>query len=201
MDYTKWNDRIKKRSDMVTRLAHLTRGGDEDKAFCNLCKILEDKKLIANNAKGINVSNAKVCCFQEIPLVSIAENLRYEAEINQRNERYSPFGIRVLKGIVFQCGGRPVIYGDPQKLKSIMPVDEHWRIVRMDLSDTGNIIDWSHEREWRYPNDYEFEYSDIEIIVATPHYYKELINWCLENNHLNILKEVNGIVVLNSIYN
>lgn len=187
---------------MVTRLTHLTRGDDDDEAFSRLCKILSDRKLIASDLRGINVGNEKVCCFQELPLISIAENLRFEKSNGQEHKHYSPFGLRFLKGDVFQNGGRPVLYGDSDDLKKKLNREEHWRIVKMDLSDSQNIVDWTHEREWRYKGDYEFAYKDIEIIVATPMYYRKLIEWCLQDEkRMEILKETNGIIVLNSIYN
>lgn len=197
-----WQRRQRLRDDMVTRLTHLTRGNSDDEAFGRLCEILNDSKLIANNSRGTNVGNEKVCCFQETPLMCLAENLRFEEDNQMENMHYSPFGIRVLKGTMFQRGGRPVIYGGSTILKKNLPAEEHWRIVKMDLSDTDNIVDWAHEREWRYKGDYTFDYSDIEIIVATPTYYRKLVEWCLKNEkHTKILKEINGIVVLNSLYN
>lgn len=199
MEKAAWSNRLRERSDMVTRVAHLTRGEDDEKAFENLCSILTSKKLVASNAKGVNVNGAKVCCFQEIPLLSIAENLRVEKEI--KGNRYSPFGLRFLKIDLFRSGGRPVIYGDSEKLKRFIPLDEQWRIVKMDLSDQDQIVDWSHEREWRIDKDYPFEYSDMEIIVSTPLYYRKLVQWCMENSHVDILNQTNGIVVLNSICN
>lgn len=201
MDQKTWGNRLRNRSDMVTRVTHLTRGSSEDTAFNTLCKILIDKKLFASNNKGINVGGAKVCCFQEIPLMSISENLQIEEEIGCAGERYSPFGLRFSKGTLFQKGGRPVIYGDSEELKKALPSSEHWRIVKMDLTDAEKIVDWSHEREWRVVGDYSFDYSEIEIIVATPIYYRELIDWCLSNSHEDILQQINGIVVLNSIIN
>ncbi len=71
----------------------------------------------------------------------------------------------------------------------------------MDLSDARSIVDWSHEREWCFNGDYSFEYEDIEVIVATPEYYRKLVNWCMEEGHQGILQKINGIIVLNSIYN
>lgn len=202
MDANYWQSRIRQRADLVTRLTHLTRGNDDDGAFLRLCNILSDKKLIASDLRGINVGNEKVCCFQELPLVSIAENLRFEKSNGQEHKHYSPFGLRFLKGEIFQNGGRPVFYGDSEDLKKKLNREEHWRIVKMDLSDSQNIVDWTHEREWRYKGDYEFAYKDIEIIVATPKYYRKLIEWCLQDEkRMGILKETNGIVVLNSIYN
>ena len=201
MDVKQWSQRMHERSDMVTRLAHLTRGRSDEEAFETLWKILNDKKLIANDLKGINIGKSKVCCFQEIPLLSIAENLQYEDSINCNGVRYSPFGIRILKGTFFQNGGRPVVYGNTEELKNCVPPCEYWRLVKMDLSDTSNLVDWSHEREWRINKDYPFEYAEIEILVATPEYYRKLVQKCIAENKEDILSKTNGIIVLNSLYN
>lgn len=37
----------------------------------------------------------------------------------------------------------------------------------MDLSNSDNIVDWTHEREWRVPKEIVFEYSQCEIILPT----------------------------------
>ena len=201
MEQSLWQKRLRKRSDMVTRVTHLTRGETDDEAFDVLRKILVEKKLIANNKNGFNVGGAEVCCFQEIPLLSIAENLRYEKDNGWEGMRYSPFGLRFLKVDLYRNGGRPVIYGDSEELKKILDESDYWRIVKMDLSNRDRVVDWSHEREWRINRDYSFEYSDTEIIVSSPLYYHKLIDWCIKSEHMDILQQVNGIVVLSSIYN
>lgn len=191
---------MRTRADLVTRLTHLTRGDSEKTAFERLWRILLDKKLKASNEKGINAAGAMVCCFQEIPLYSIAENLQFEKVSGAYNQRYSAFGIRVLKGQFFQRGGRPVIYAD-DNLKDALPAQFKWEMVSMDLNNPESIVDWSHEREWRINNDYEFDYADVEIIVSTPEYYRLLIERCLSEGHEEIIKNCNGIIVINSVYN
>ena len=195
-----WENRIQNRADLVTRVTHLTRGETEDAAFDRLWRILLDKRIRASNEKGINAGGAMVCCFQEIPLYSIAENLQFEEATGACNRRYSAFGIRVLKGQFFQRGGRPVIYVD-KELKDRLPKQFVWEMVSMDLNDPESIVDWSHEREWRIHNDYVFDYADIEIIVSTPTYYRKLIEKCLAEGHEDIIKSCNGITVMNSVYN
>ena len=50
--------------------------------------------------------------------------------------------------------GRPVIYDKTISAKKYLPENEWWRIVNLDLSDEDRFIDWTHEREWRVPNDF-----------------------------------------------
>ena len=99
---------------------------------------------------------------------------------------------------MFKLGARPVIYGKTEELKRMLPKDEYWRIVNQDLG-SENVVDWSHEREWRHVSDYHFEYSDTEILVKDNCYYFKLIDRCIKENRLDILKSVNGIIPLNSV--
>ena len=80
---------MRTRADLVTRLTHLTRGDSEKTAFERLWRILLDKKLKASNEKGINAAGAMVCCFQEIPLYSIAENLQFEKVSGKKSSAIS----------------------------------------------------------------------------------------------------------------
>lgn len=199
MDDEKWRKRITNRNDLVARITHLTKAKGDKTAFDNLWKILTDKKIIGSGKTGFIVGDKTACCFQEVPLDAIAENLLYE-DIEGKKTRYSAFGIRVHKGDVYRVGGRPVIYGNTEELKSILPSDQYWRIVNMNLTDSNNLIDWSHEREWRVPGDFELDYNRIEIIVESQEYYKKFVKKCIDEEKTEILKEINGIITLNSIY-
>ena len=199
MDDAKWRKRITNRNDLVARITHLTKAREGRTAFDNLWKILTDKKIIGSGNTGFIVGKKTACCFQEVPLNAIAENLLFE-DIEGGKTRYSAFGIRVHKGDFYKVGGRPVIYGDSDELKLILPPDQYWRIVDMNLTDVSNLTDWSHEREWRTPGDFEINYNRIEIIVESQEYYKKFVKKCIDENRLDILQEINGIITLNSIY-
>ena len=192
-----WRDRISSRSDLVARITHLTKGDTDDEAFERLWKILLEKTLIASGNEGYIVGDKKAVCFQEVPLYAIAENLIFEDALEGKN-RYSHFGLRFNKIRMFKLGARPVIYGKTEELKRMLPKDEYWRIVNQDLG-SENVVDWSHEREWRHVSDYHFEYSDTEILVKDNCYYFKLIDRCIKENRLDILKSVNGIIPLNSV--
>ena len=192
-----WRDRISSRSDLAARITHLTRGDTDDDAFETLWKILQEKTLKASGNEGFIVGDKKAVCFQEVPLYAIAENLIFEDALEGKN-RYSHFGLRFNKIWMFRLGARPVIYGKTEELKRMLPKDEYWRIVNQDLG-SENVVDWSHEREWRHVSDYHFEYSDTEILVKDNHYYIKLIKRCIKENRLDILESVNGIIPLNSV--
>lgn len=93
-----------------------------------------------------------------------------------------------------------MIYGNVEELKMQLNEENYWRIVALDYTDKNEIIDWMHEREWRIKGDYVFDYCDIEVIVKNGFYYKKFIRRCIDENNLEMLESINGIISLNSIY-
>lgn len=199
MDHTIWRDRLNTRNDMGARLTHLTRGENDDDAFENLCKILIDKKLKGSGNSGFINGNRKAVCFQDLPLTAIAENLRYEEALNDKI-RYSPFGIRFHKRFIYKNGGRPVIYENKELMKSMLPENEYWRIVDLNLENATSFVDWMHEREWRVPDELVFDYDNIEVIVKQSKYYRKLVEYCRDKDRMDILVGIRGIVTLDSVY-
>ena len=59
--------------------------------------------------------------------------------------------------------------------KKILPEDEWWRIVNLNLDDKSNYIDWMHEREWRLKGDFEFELSQAVVLLSNTTSYKLFI--------------------------
>ena len=196
-----WRGRITYRSDLVARLTHLTgrTAENDDEAFSLLWKILMEKKLLASNANGYIIGNTEAVCFQEVPLSPLAENLLFEDRIKRSEKSYSWFGIRINKGCFFIKGGMPVIYGDKEELKKALPPTMYWRIVNLNLNDSNSIIDWTQEREWRYPGDFSFEWSDIEVVLKNHDYFNKFINLCFVHKQENMLKQINGIITLDSV--
>ena len=201
MNQERWIKHISCRSDFTSRVTHLTRRTDEKTAFEVLCNILDSKTIIASDSSGYIRNGTRAVCFQDVPLHSLAENIRYEDEhrgfhtqSNKEKIRYEAFGLRFNKGNLFAKGGRPVIYGTDEELDN-MPENEQWRCVKIDIRNPENIIDWAHEREWRLKGDLHFEYNEIDVIVGCEKYYKELIG---RYSNSNFLSEINGIIVLNS---
>lgn len=199
MDHITWRKRLNNRNDMATRITHLTRGANDREAFETLWKILVDKKLNGSGSDGFINGRRKAVCLQELPLSAIAENLMYEETLNDRN-RYSPFGIRFHKAFIYKKGGRPVIYENKEFMKSLLPEDEYWRIVDLNLSDNTSYVDWTHEREWRVPDELAFDYKNIEVIVKQDVYYKKLVERCIAEDRTDILVGIHGIITLDSVY-
>lgn len=204
MDFNEWRNRYKNRNDISSRLTHLTKGASHEDAFITLLKILEEKTIVGSTTEtGFIIGNKPAVCLQEAPLNAIAENLLYEKKLREETDckvRYNAFGVRFNKMWVYKKGGRPVIYEEKNLMKSLLPEDEYWRIVNYDLSDKQHMIDWTHEREWRVPENLEFDYKDIEILVPSNKYYKRFIEYCVQSEKLDMLQEINGVVVLNTIF-
>lgn len=200
MIFNEWRERYKRRNDVTSRVTHLTNGNSDNDAFENLLSILNDKKI--KGGLGYINGNIPVICMQEVPLHSLAENLLYEIDLRKTSKseksRYREFGLRFSKVFIYKNGGRPVIYENAKEMKKIIPHSEHWRLVDMQLSKLDNLIDWSHEREWRVKDELCFEYTDTEIIVPSNKYYRKFISYCDDNNKIDILKGINGIITLNS---
>lgn len=204
MNKDEWYDRYKHRMDISARLTHLTKGKSEEDAFNNLLSILKDREIHGSTTEsGFICGKIPAVCLQETPLYSIAENLQYEKFLRTQGYskiRYLGFGIRFTKLFIYSKGGRPVIYDDTDFMKEILPKDEHWRIVKLNLSNSSDIADWTHEREWRVPKKLTFNYGNCEIIVPSSEYYQSFINHCISNNETEMLSNIKGIIVLSSVY-
>lgn len=200
MDHKTWIKRVQRRSDITTRLTHLTRSNNNMTAMDVLNKILEERIIRGSTTEtGYIIGPDKAVCFQEVPLIGVAENIICENQLNAGTGivRYEGFGIRVNKQHAYLRGARSVIYGKTKELKAILPESEWWRIVNHDLTDYEHAIDWTHEREWRVKGDYTITYSGIEVIVPNHIEYHNFINYWLDKNQ-NLLREINGIICLDS---
>ena len=206
MGYTRtdWAKRLAERVDLTASLVHLTRGTDdpERSSLDILMKILEEKKLCGSDtSSGFIVGNRKAVCFQDVPLYSAVENVYFEQKMRKANpawkKRYMATGISFRKEFIFAKGGRPVIYEKTDDAKAFLRADEHWRIVRFDLSDGEAIVDWTHEREWRLPVDesMSFDWSDAYVLVSSQGEYKEFVRRATAKLP-GLLEAISGIVTL-----
>ena len=204
MDFNEWRNRYKNRNDISSRLTHLTKGDTHEDAFKNLLKILGEKTILGSTTEtGFIIGDKAAVCLQEAPLNAIAENLLYEKKLREQEGgkvRYYAFGLRFNKMWCYKRGGRPVIYEEKEIMKSLLPEEEYWRIVNYNLTDMKHVIDWTHEREWRVPGNLEFEYCNIEVLVPSNTYYKKFVEYCIQEDKLDMLQGINGIVVLNTIF-
>ena len=210
--YADWQRRISKRNDITGMLTHLTRPNShnlssmtEDQlniaSVDNLIKILEDKKIIGSStASGFIIGNKRAVCFQDAPLQGIIQNVENEIEnrLNKKTNkvRYCGNGLIFSKYYVFGKGGRPVIYDITDEAKAYLPIEQHWRIVNLQLTTSPpKTIDWTHEREWRLSEDFDFGYELTHIVL----YNKMSYDHFKENCPKHILDEIHGITILKSI--
>ena len=189
----KWIKRHHARVDISSVLTHLTRGANGKSAVEVLLKILADKTIKAGH--GYIYGNRAAVCFQDAPLVGIAQNLKFEIDMQKelgRAPRYEGVGLAIGKWKAFERGARPVLYEQAKVAKKILPADEYWRIVGLDLTNSDKVYDWTHEREWRVAGDFKFEYGEIALIVASSKMYRELI----DKAPAELLKAIGGVTVL-----
>lgn len=182
------------RPDFSQYLAHFTKEGglcshgehddiDGLSALERLISILQTKKVLATTMPW---TNAHAVCFTECPWSSLL------AHTNQ----YSPYGIGFSKQVVYSKHGGPVYYVRPDHFKKqlasgkfdkqlwpfVTPFSPSYRPKHMRGSYFATV-DYSHEREWRVPHDFPFDYSDIEFVILPdyktmarfPKEYKDII--------------------------
>jgi len=196
----KWKKRIKERSDITSHVTHLTRSVTSiEDAIDRLIKILEEKKINGSKTnEGFIIGNNPAVCFQEAPLYGVCQNVYHEQQNHTElgdKTRYDAIGLSFSKKYVYEKGGRPVLYEDKVIAKKILPSEEWWRIVNFNLSDENKIIDWTHEREWRVKNEFEFDLSETYVLLLNQGCYKIFI----EKIDKEILKQLKGINVLQQI--
>ncbi len=136
------------------------------------------------------------------PLFSIAQNLKFEKELRQTGatrKRYSGCGLIFSKYYLFQNGCKPVIYDKVEDGEQYLSDDELYRLVKFDLSNTESFIDWTHEREWRMPDNFEFRIDWSGIVLETKADYREFIQKSLLDENEGILERVCGIIVLDAL--
>lgn len=202
MAYTKedWKKRIAERNDMSTSLIHLTRENSTQSVVNVLYNILKDKKIKGSTTgSGFIIGSEKAVCFQDAPLYSICQNTFFEQKKMEQDKnyklRYRALGLLFDKQYAYKKGARPVIYEKTEIAKTFLPSSEHWRIVNFNLENDSSIIDWTHEREWRVKGDFEFELSDVTIIVIRQNHIKELISK-FKDDGIDLMNEIKGIVTL-----
>lgn len=131
-------------------------------ALKRLISILNDKKLIASTMPW---TKSHAVCFTECPWSSLINHTKV----------YSPYGIGFSKNAVFAKNGSPVFYVRPDQYNKqqwhkhlrpfITPFWPTYRPKRLNETTIFKTCDYSHEREWRVPHDFPFEYNQIEFIV------------------------------------
>lgn len=123
-----------------------------------LKNILEQQEIVVSLILWIN---KKAVCFTECVWGSLLAH----------SSNYSQYGIGFTKEFIFNNGGNPVFYIRPDMYKS-----QQWNKVKTFLTPfqptyskkrllSKKVVDYTHEREWRVPQNLKFNYSNIEFII------------------------------------
>lgn len=130
-------------------LTHFTRASKTASALDNLVAILKDG-IIRGGSRMVRGRQSAVCMF-DVPIAEL------RAILDRRNRRrYEPFGIAVDKRYAFTMGARPVIYLPWREAAKILPPEESWRVVSIEM-EKKPTVDWTFEREWRVASDLPFD--------------------------------------------
>jgi hypothetical protein len=209
MNENEWMKRLAERTDLTTQLMHLTKGSndpkDENSVVNNLLKIISDKKLIGSDTDGGFICGPnRAVCFQDTPLYSLMQNVYYEKKLRdsgqQTKVRYLGWGLLFPKRAIFIKGGRPVIYDKTNEAKDYLPESQWWRIVNLNLENKDSLIDWTHEREWRIKGDFEFNLSEVIVIVFTSKLGKTFLKKYKEKFNSEAFNDLKGIISLGEIF-
>ena len=212
MGYTQenWEMRIAGRTDLSSQVVHLTRSstidGEKRGPVDVLTKILLEGCIRGSTTdSGFIVGDVAATCFLDSPTYMVSQNIWAEQEFRKvvpdARIRYMGVGLMFRKPYVYQRGGRPVIYESTERAKSMLPEEEWWRIVKLDLFDEGNFIDWTHEREWRVPGSFEFELEEVTVLLPNKFGYDRFLTKCKEHeDEVDILGSIKGMVSLGAIF-
>src|SRR5690554_1966515 len=147
---------------------------DELSPFFILRRIIRNLQIIStwSYRKGQRTiyGSFPAVCLTEMP---ISEFVKTSIERENKGQKISNYGLVFNKKELFNIGARPVIYGtscdvsviDDGKIKRLNPPifndKELYRYVAFKLDRLPYPIDWTHEREWRWPN-YEYTFHPID---------------------------------------
>lgn len=205
MGYTEkqWRLRLAERSDLSSHVVHLTRDAGSQNVLSVLLKILNDCVIQGSDTtSGFICGSRKAVCFQDAPLAGVCQNVFYEQKYREENKgsktRYLAVGLAFPKTYVYAKGGRPVVYEKTSLAKQYLPNDQHWRIVNFDLDDLENIIDWTHEREWRVPDDFQFEVEQATVLLTNESTYRCFVKLDTASG-TPLVSKLNGLVVMSRL--
>jgi hypothetical protein len=140
-------------------LSHFTRASRAGDAVDNLEAILREG-VIRGSTRMVRGGRPVVCLFGG-PLEELKQIL-----VDGNRRRYQPFGIAFDKRYAFKLGARPVLYMPWAEAKGMLPEEELWRVVAIDLT-RNPPIDWSFEREWRLAGDLSLPARGAVALVRT----------------------------------
>lgn len=168
------------RPDISQYLVHFTRDGNPcstleanpTMAFASMSAL--QKIISILNAKKISKSTlpwtgGEAVCFTECPWTSLLAHA----------EKYSPYGLGFKKSYIYKNDGGPIFYIRPDMWRTeIRTASSLFRAFASPFCPSyadighrrrffhGKVCDYTHEREWRVPHDFEFDISDIAFVIV-----------------------------------
>ncbi|HHX8939233.1 TPA: hypothetical protein ACVPL5_001128 [Yersinia enterocolitica] len=155
----------------------------DELAFEIMKKIVMDGCL---NASGKDTfRNLESVCFTESPL----EVKRHQSS------RYTQFGFAFSKSLIFDLGGRHVIY-QPKNEAHFLPEGLHWRHVTYDPNDKDKVkrsgVNFTWEREWRLNCKQLDIHNAHSVIVPNAFFADELSHFLHGWEHMNWAGWISG---------
>lgn len=168
------------RPDFSNYLAHFTSNGEPKGGLEN--NPIADKSLMSAKERLINILREKKILSSLMPWTGVPAVCFTECPWNSliaHTTRYSPYGIGFDKSFVFSRNGSPALYirpdhyaeqmSDGKFTKHLWPFittfAPHYRPQRMKDKYPMPDCDYSHEREWRVPHDFPFDYNNIKFVI------------------------------------
>ncbi len=172
------------RPDITHGLIHLT--GDRSakgglSAEDALHSILMGGVIKGSGNNGFIKGHTRATCLTEMPLKSLS----YFIESHYTKHKYESFGIAMSKQSAWSVGARPVIYL-PDNEALWIPENEKWRHVQFNHGE----VDFTHEREWRAPNDIDMKNFGVYVIVPNRDHenkIKKIVSDFIKNNIIGYL--------------
>ena len=117
-------------------------------ALSNLKRILVEGRL---RASGLGLRGGRpAVSFSAVPLRQLVRQRTFR--IHRRRWDFEHVGICIRRNLLKQIGARPVIYGDDDAWSELPEGERLWFQQQFSHTPSGTI-DWSIEREWRFPGD------------------------------------------------
>jgi hypothetical protein len=144
---------------LTALLTHFTRRSRNRDALDNLVEILR-AGVIRGSARLIADKTPAVCMF-DAPITELGRLI-----VRANRDRYQPFGVAVDRRYAFSMGARPVIYMPISEARRMLPRQELWRVVTIDLRRTPPL-DWTFEREWRIAGEFRLPPGSAVALVES----------------------------------
>ena len=127
-------------------------------ALSSLARIVAQRKLLAS--VGSNRTGAPVVSFTAVPLHEWSMHRTFRS--HRVRWDFEPYGICIKRDWLDGVGATPVIYGDEDEWKSL-PNESRYRFQpKQSMTRSGKTIDWTSEREFRFPGDVDLERVGID---------------------------------------